>query len=78
MEPDGKYEVIGADTGPLTMGIEHSFSPRYFRRRAEAYRTRADNADDGETRASLLRMAQRYDELARRAEKVRTLEDLQG
>ncbi|WFU42103.1 hypothetical protein QA640_06310 [Bradyrhizobium sp. CB82] len=60
------------------MGIERMHSPKYWRMRAEEFRTKADNAEHRQTEASLRNAAREYDELARRAEKVLTLEDLQS
>ena len=58
------------------MGIERIHSPRYWRKRAEEFRTKADNFDHREARESLFKIAQHYDDLARRAESIRTVQDL--
>jgi hypothetical protein len=44
--------------------------------RAEEFRAKADNCENGQTKESLRRVAQEYEELARRAEQIRTVEDL--
>ena len=59
------------------MGIERSYSPEHFRRRAEQFRAKAESCGHGETRDVLLKAAARFDELARRAEKIRGLQELQ-
>ncbi|WP_439373482.1 hypothetical protein [Bradyrhizobium sp. DASA03120] len=59
------------------MGIERMHSAKYWRMRAEEFRTKADNYEHGQTRDALREAAKHYDELAWRAEKVRTLEDLE-
>jgi hypothetical protein len=58
------------------MGIERSYSADYFRRRAEEFRTMADNAERSYTKQTLRTVAQSYDALARRAEQIRTVRDL--
>ncbi|GGI24702.1 hypothetical protein [Bradyrhizobium guangdongense] len=55
------------------MGIERSYTP--FRSRAEEFRTKADNAEHREAKDTLRKVAKSYDELARRAEQIRTLQD---
>ena len=57
------------------MGLERSFTPDHLRRRAEEFRTKADEFRHGESIDTLLRAARTYDALAREAEKIRTLED---
>ena len=57
------------------MGLERSFTPEHFRKRAEEFRTKADECKHSKSRESLLRAARAYDELAREAEKIRTLKD---
>lgn len=57
------------------MGIERTFSPEHSRKRAEEFRTKADNLEHRESRDTLVRAAKAYDDLARRAEEVRTLRD---
>ncbi len=59
------------------MGIERSYSPEHFRKRAEQFRAKAESSGHGETRDALLKAAMRFDELARRAENVRSFEDLE-
>ncbi|MGY8684063.1 hypothetical protein Q2941_40835 [Bradyrhizobium sp. UFLA05-153] len=58
------------------MGIERMYPPRYWQMRAEEFHTKADNAEHDETKQSLRKVAQEYEELARRAEKIRSVEDL--
>ncbi|MCP3395379.1 hypothetical protein NLM27_42420 [Bradyrhizobium sp. CCGB12] len=60
------------------MGIERTFTPRYFRNKAEEFRTKADNCEHSESKQSLRNVAKSYDELARRAEQVRTSKMLQN
>ena len=57
------------------MGIERSYSPAYFRKRAEEFRTKADNCENREAFDALSKIAQSYDELARSAEKIRTAKE---
>ena len=57
------------------MGIERMHSPRYWEMRAEEFRTKADNAEHRQTRDALRKVANNYDELARRAERIRTVQD---
>lgn len=57
------------------MGIERMHAPQYWRKRAEEFRTKADNLEHPEAKESLYRVAQRYDELARVAEKFSTDRD---
>lgn len=57
------------------MGIERSHSPEYFRKRAEEFRTKAENYEHGQTKEALRNVAKAYDELARRAEQIRTAKD---
>jgi hypothetical protein len=57
------------------MGIERMHSPKYFRTRAEEFRTKADNCEHRDTRESLRRVAENYEQLARCAERVRTAQD---
>lgn len=58
------------------MGAERMHPPRYWRMRAEEFRTKADNCEYPETRDVLRKVAQNYDELARRAARICTLESL--
>lgn len=58
------------------MGIERNHSPGYFRKRAEEFRAKADNCEHGEPRAALDKIAKTYDELALRAQKIRTAQQL--
>lgn len=58
------------------MGIERMHSPHYWEMRAEEFRAKADNCEHPETRRSLRNVAKTYEELARRAEQVRTLRDV--
>ncbi|MEK9284581.1 MULTISPECIES: hypothetical protein [unclassified Bradyrhizobium] len=57
------------------MPIERMYSPKYWRMRAEEFRTKAGNAEHSQTKESLLKVAQNYEELARRAEKIHTVRD---
>ncbi|SFV19160.1 hypothetical protein SAMN05192541_14636 [Bradyrhizobium arachidis] len=51
-------------------------TPRYWRKRAEEFRTKADNAEHRQVREALSRAAESYDELARRAEAIKTVQDV--
>ncbi|QOZ71115.1 hypothetical protein [Bradyrhizobium arachidis] len=57
------------------MGIERNYSPKYFRERAEEFRAKAANCEHNQTKETLRRVAESYDDLARRAERVRTVKD---
>ncbi|QOZ71716.1 hypothetical protein [Bradyrhizobium arachidis] len=57
------------------MGIELVHSPKYFRKRAGELRTKADNAQHRQAKEALRRVAKTYDDLARRAEQIRTALD---
>lgn len=57
------------------MGIERMHPPRYWQMRAEEFRAKADNCEYAETRESLRKVAKTYDDLARRAELIRTVQD---
>jgi hypothetical protein len=57
------------------MGIELTHSPKYWRMRAEEFRAKADNCEHKEARESLRKAAMAYDQLARSAEQVRTVQD---
>jgi hypothetical protein len=48
--------------------MENRSTPQYWRARAEEARARADAMTDQQNRETLLRIAQDYDLLARRAE----------
>ncbi|AMA59387.1 MULTISPECIES: hypothetical protein [unclassified Bradyrhizobium] len=58
------------------MGIERMHPPRYWLMRAEEFRTKADACEFAETRDTLLKIAQNYLDLARRAKRIRTVDDL--
>ncbi|WP_439399240.1 hypothetical protein ACRQ5Q_17795 [Bradyrhizobium sp. PMVTL-01] len=47
------------------MGIERKYSPKYFRDRAAEFRAKADNCEHEQTRQTLSKAAQAFDELAR-------------
>jgi hypothetical protein len=57
------------------MAIELTHLPKYWRMRAEEFRTKADNCEHSQTKESLRKAAKAYDELARLAEQVRTVQD---
>jgi hypothetical protein len=57
------------------MGIERLRSPRYWRKRAQQFRTKSENAEHRQLRESLLKVARNYDGLARRAERIRAVQD---
>lgn len=58
------------------MGIERSHTPDYFRKRAEEFRAKADNCQIERAKDALLKAARQYDQLARRAETIRTVDDV--
>jgi hypothetical protein len=57
------------------MGIERMHSPKYFRDRAEEFRAKAENSEHQQTKQTLRNVAKTYDELAQRAELIRTVQD---
>ncbi|UPK25205.1 hypothetical protein [Bradyrhizobium sp. 195] len=57
------------------MGIERMHPPKYWRMRAEEFRTKADNCEHHQAKESLREVAKTYDELARRAGQIRTVQD---
>lgn len=57
------------------MGIERMHPPHYWQMRAEEFRTKADNCEHPEARRSLRNVAKTYEELARRAEQIRTVQE---
>jgi hypothetical protein len=52
------------------MGIERMHSAKYWRMRAEEFRTKADNCEYRRTRDSLRQVADNFEELARRAQQM--------
>jgi hypothetical protein len=58
------------------MGIEKQRSSAYFRKRAEEFRTKAGCCEHQGPKVALRKIAEHYDELARRAEQVRTVAEL--
>jgi hypothetical protein len=62
-------------TVEAAMGIERMHPPRYWRMRAEEFRTKADNCEHEEAKQTLRKVAQGYDDLARRAQQIRTVLD---
>jgi len=61
--------------GRLAMGIERMHRPQYWWMRAEEFHTKADNCENPEARESLRKVARTYEDLARRAEQIRTVQD---
>jgi thymidylate kinase len=57
------------------MGIERMHTPKYWEMRAEEFRAKADNAEHRQVKDSLRKVAQNYDELAKRARQIRTVQD---
>jgi hypothetical protein len=53
------------------MGIERMHSAKYWRARAEEFRTKADNCEYPEARDALRSVAKNYEDLARSAEEIR-------
>lgn len=58
------------------MGVERMHPPKYWQMRAEAFRAKADNCTIPGVRETLRTVAANYDELARRAQRICTLEAL--
>ena len=58
------------------MGIERNYSPKYLRDRAEEFRAKAANCEHQQTKKTLSKVAASYDDLARRAERIRTVQDV--
>ncbi|WOH59769.1 hypothetical protein [Bradyrhizobium sp. BWC-3-1] len=58
------------------MGIERTHSPKHWRMRAEEFRTKADCCEHAQTRATLRQVAENYDELAQRAERIVSVKEL--
>ncbi|KRR06471.1 hypothetical protein CQ12_16725 [Bradyrhizobium jicamae] len=52
-----------------------SYGPKHWRQRAEATRTKAESLDCLKSRDRLIRVAEEYDRLARRAEEWLILRD---
>jgi hypothetical protein len=57
------------------MGIERLRTPKYWRDRAEEFRTKADNCEHEQVRHALRQVAKNYDDIARRAALIRTVQD---
>lgn len=57
------------------MGIERMHPPRYWQMRAEEFRTKAENSQYPQVRETLRNIAKTYDDIARRAEQIRTVQD---
>ncbi|MCK1583264.1 MULTISPECIES: hypothetical protein [unclassified Bradyrhizobium] len=53
------------------MGIERMHSPKYWRKRADEFRAKADNCEYPEARDALRTVAKNYEDLARSAEEIR-------
>lgn len=58
------------------MGIERQHTPQYWRNRAEEFHAKADSAEHRQTKETMRKAAQVYEDLARRAEQIRTMRDL--
>jgi hypothetical protein len=56
--------------------IERMHAPKYWRKRAGEFRTKAENMEFPEVRESLHKIALHYEDLARRSEQIRTVQDL--
>ncbi|MGL9620931.1 hypothetical protein QRQ56_23230 [Bradyrhizobium sp. U531] len=56
------------------MSVERMHPPQYWQMRAEEFRTKAGDCRIPEVRETLRKVAANYDELARRAQRIRTLE----
>ncbi|MGY4627484.1 hypothetical protein [Bradyrhizobium sp. USDA 4486] len=57
------------------MGIERMHPPKYWRDRAEEFRTKANNCEHKQVAQSLRNVAKNYEDLADRAELIRTVQD---
>ncbi|RXG84814.1 hypothetical protein XH94_18555 [Bradyrhizobium zhanjiangense] len=57
------------------MGIERYRNPKYWRMRAKEFRAKADNAEHQQTKQTLRNAAKSYDELAKRAEQIRIVQE---
>lgn len=79
MEHFGVKVLQSNMNGPIqgigVMSAERMHPPKYWRMRAEEFRTKADNCEFSETREALQKVAKNYDDLARRAEQIRTIQD---
>ena len=60
------------------MEIGQTRSSRYWRMRAEEFRTKAENCEYAQTREALRNVAKRFEELARCAEKFETAKKMKG
>jgi hypothetical protein len=68
------YGENGSIEGADLMGIERMHPPRYWRAKAEEFRAKADNAEHPPVRETLRRVAKTYDDLARSAEQIGTVQ----
>jgi hypothetical protein len=57
------------------MPIERMHTPKYWRTRAEEFRAKADSCAQRQTKEALRKVADSYEQLARCAERIRTVED---
>jgi len=57
------------------MRLERYRNAKYWRKRAEQFRSKADNAENPRTKETLRNAGKRYDELAKLAEQLRTVQD---
>lgn len=57
------------------MGIERMHPPHYWEMRAEELHNKADHSESPEARKSLRDVTKTYEQLARRAEQIRTIQD---
>jgi hypothetical protein len=57
------------------MTLERMHPPWYWQMRAEEFRAKADNCDTSPSRNRFPGLAQTYDDLAKRAEQIRTVQD---
>jgi len=60
------------------MGIERTYAAKYFRKRAEEFREKADNCQIDQTKRALRKVAATYEALANRAEQIRAARDLRA
>jgi len=57
------------------MGIAKLYPPKHWETRAEEFRAKADNCEHKQVKESLHKIAKAYDDLARRAKLIRTVQD---
>lgn len=71
----GEWQLNGPFEG-LAMGIERMHTAKYWRMRAEEFRTKADCCEFPQTRNTLRQVANNYEQLARSVEQIVTVTEL--